>query len=388
MGRRKCMNVIVAIDSLKGSLSSLQAGAAAKAGILRAIPDAIVSVKPVADGGEGTVTALVSGLSGRSVTIAVTGPLGETVEATYGILPDHTAVIEMAEAAGLPLVPAEKRNPMNTTTYGVGELILHALDEGCRNFIIGIGGSATNDGGTGMLRALGCRFRKADGSEIALGAQELSELATIETEALDPRLKESHFSIACDVTNPLCGPSGASYIFAPQKGADPATVQKLDAVLAHLADMTAVTLGTDLRDQPGAGAAGGLGFAFASYLNGTLRPGVDIVLDAVLPESELRAADIVVTGEGRFDGQTAMGKAPVGIARRAKACGCKVIVLAGSVEHSGARATQQNPPLIDAVFPILPGAMTLEEAMHEEAAYENMEYTAEQVFRVVGNCEK
>ena len=388
MGRRKCMNVIVAIDSLKGSLSSLQAGAAAKAGILRAIPDAIVSVKPVADGGEGTVTALVSGLSGESVTIPVTGPLGETVQATYGILPDHIAVIEMAEAAGLPLVPAEKRNPMNTTTYGVGEMILHALDEGCRNFIIGIGGSATNDGGTGMLRALGCRFWKADGSEIALGAQELSELATIETEVLDPRLKESRFSIACDVTNPLCGPSGASYIFAQQKGADPATVQKLDAVLAHLADMTAVTLGTDLRDQPGAGAAGGLGFAFASYLNGTLRPGVDIVLDAVLPESELRAADIVVTGEGRFDGQTAMGKAPVGIARRAKACGCKVIVLAGSVEHSGARATQQNPPLIDAVFPILPGAMTLEEAMHEDVAYENMEYTAEQVFRVVGSCEK
>ncbi len=382
------MNVIVAIDSLKGSLRSLQAGAAAKKGILRAIPAATVSVKPVADGGEGTVNAFVSGLSGRSVTIAVTGPLGETVEATYGILPDHTAVIEMAEAAGLPLVPAEKRNPMITTTYGVGEMILHALDEGCRSFIIGIGGSATNDGGTGMLRALGCRFRKADGSEIALGAQELSELATIETEALDPRLKESHFSIACDVINPLCGPSGASYIFAPQKGADPATVRKLDTALAHLADMTAVTLGTDLRDQPGAGAAGGLGFAFASYLNGTLRPGVDIVLDAVLPESELRAADIVVTGEGSFDGQTAMGKAPVGIARRAKACGCKVIVLAGSVEHRGVRATQQNPPLIDAVFPILPGAMTLEEAMHEDVAYENMEYTAEQVFRVVGSCEK
>ena len=197
------MNVIVAIDSLKGSLSSLQAGAAAKAGILRAIPAATVSIKPVADGGEGTVTALVSGLSGESVTIPVTGPLGETVEATYGILPDHIAVIEMAEAAGLPLVPAEKRNPMNTTTYGVGEMILHALDEGCRSFIIGIGGSATNDGGTGMLRALGCRFRKADGSEIALGAQELTELATIETVALALRLEESHFSIACDVTNPL-----------------------------------------------------------------------------------------------------------------------------------------------------------------------------------------
>ena len=382
------MNVIVAIDSLKGSLRSLQAGAAAKKGILRAIPAATVSVKPVADGGEGTVNAFVSGLSGRSVTIAVTGPLGETVEATYGILPDHTAVIEMAEAAGLPLVPAEKRNPMNTTTYGVGEMILHALDEGCRSFIIGIGGSATNDGGTGMLRALGCHFRKTDGTDIAPGAQELAGLASIETEALDPRLKESRFSIACDVTNPLCGPNGASYIFAPQKGADPATVRKLDAALAHLADITVATLGTDLRDQPGAGAAGGLGFAFASYLNGTLRPGVDIVLDAVLPESELLAADTVVTGEGCFDGQTAMGKAPVGIARRAKACGCKVIVLAGSVEHSGARATQQNPPLVDAVFPILPGAMTLEEAMHEDVAYENMEYTAEQVFRVIGSCEK
>ena len=377
------MNVIVAIDSLKGSLSSLQAGAAAKAGILRAIPDATVSVKPVADGGEGTVNALVSGLSGRSVTIAVTGPLGETVEATYGILPDHTAVIEMAEAAGLPLVPAEKRNPMITTTYGVGEMILHALDEGCRSFIIGIGGSATNDGGTGMLRALGCHFRKADGTDIAPGAQELAGLAAIETEALDPRLKESRFSIACDVTNPLCGPNGASCIFAPQKGADPATVRKLDAALAHFADVTTSTLGRDLRNQSGAGAAGGLGFAFASYLQGTLRPGVDIVLDAVLPESELRAADIVVTGEGRFDGQTAMGKAPIGIARRAKACGCKVIVLAGSVEHSGVRATQQNPSLVDGVFPILPGAMPLAEAMREDVAFQNMEFTAEQVFRVM-----
>lgn len=382
------MNVIVAIDSLKGSLSSLQAGAAAKAGILRAIPDATVSVKPVADGGEGTVNALVSGLSGRSVTIAVTGPLGETVEATYGILPDHTAVIEMAEAAGLPLVPVEARNPLNTTTYGVGEMILHALDNGCRNFIIGIGGSATNDGGTGMLRALGCRFRKTDGTDIAPGACELSEITTIDTSKLNPRLAECRISIACDVTNPLCGANGASAIFAPQKGATPSMIPELDATLAHFADVTAATLGRDLRNQPGAGAAGGLGFAFASYLQGTLRPGVDIVLDAVLPESELRAADIVVTGEGRFDGQTAMGKAPVGIARRAKACGCKVIVLAGSVEHSGARATQQNSPLIDAVFPILPGAMTLEEAMREDAAYENMEYTAEQVFRVVGSCEK
>ena len=244
------MNIIVAIDSLKGSLSSLQAGAAAEAGIRRAIPDAHIAVKPVADGGEGTVEALVSGLSGRSVTIPVTGPLGETVQATYGILPDHTAVIEMAEAAGLPLVPVEMRNPMNTTTYGVGEMILHALDNGCRNFIIGIGGSATNDGGTGMLRALGCRFRKADGTDIAPGACELSEITTIDTSKLNPRLAECRISIACDVTNPLCGANGASAIFAPQKGATPSLIPELDAALAHFADVTASTLGRDLRNQP------------------------------------------------------------------------------------------------------------------------------------------
>ena len=223
------MNIIVAIDSFKGSLSSLQAGSAAEQGILRALPDATVSVRPVADGGEGTVAALVSGLKGKYVTISVTGPLGQPVEATYGILPDQTAVIEMAEAAGLPLVPPEARNPMKTTTYGVGELIRHALDQGCRNFIIGIGGSATNDGGTGMLHALGCHFCKADGTDIAPGACELPELASIDCSELDPRLAESHFAIACDVTNPLCGPQGASIIFAPQKGADPDMVLKLAA---------------------------------------------------------------------------------------------------------------------------------------------------------------
>ena len=252
------MNIIVAIDSFKGSLTSLQAGTAAEQVILRALPDATVSVRPVADGGEGTVAALVSGLQGKYVTIPVTGPLGQPVEATYGILPDQTAVIEMAEAAGLPLVPTEARNPMKTTTYGVGELIRHALDQGCRYFIIGIGGSATNDGGTGMLHALGCHFRKADGTDIAPGACELPELASIDCSELDPRLAESHFAIACDVTNPLCGPQGASFIFAPQKGADPDMVLKLDAALSHLADISMEALGKDFRDQPGAGAAGDL----------------------------------------------------------------------------------------------------------------------------------
>ena len=268
----------------------------------------------------------------------------------------------------------------------MGELISHAMDRGCRKFIVGIGGSATNDGGVGMLQALGCHFYKKDGIEIGFGATELKDLETIDMEALDKRLKECTFEIACDVTNPLCGTTGASAVFAPQKGADETMVVKLDAALAHFADVTEKALGVDNRNMPGAGAAGGLGFAFASYLDGDLRPGVEIVLDAVLPEKELSEADIVVTGEGRFDGQTAMGKAPVGIAKRAKEKDCMVLVFAGSIEPQGVRKVQDEMQLVDGAFPILPGVMTLEEAMQKTVAYENMSYTAEQVFRVIGNC--
>lgn len=382
------MKVIVAIDSLKGSLSSLEAGKAVEDGIKKAIPTAEVMIRPVADGGEGTVTALTTGLQGSLEKVAVTGPLGQKVEAAYGILPDKTAVIEMAEAAGLPLVPVDKRNPMETTTYGVGELISHAMDRGCRKFIVGIGGSATNDGGTGMLQALGCHFYKKDGTEICPGAEEIEEIARVDIDGMDRRLEECRFEIACDVTNPLCGERGASAVFAPQKGADARMVGRLDDALSHLADVTEEVLKTDNRNLPGAGAAGGLGFAFSSYLGGDLRPGVEIVLDAVLPEKELSEADIVVTGEGRFDGQTAMGKAPVGIAKRAKEKGCMVLVFAGSIEPQGVRKVQDEMQLIDGAFPILPGVMTLEEAMQKTVAYENMSYTAEQVFRVIGNCQK
>lgn len=380
------MKVIVAIDSLKGSLSSLEAGKAAEDGIKKAIPTAEVMIKPVADGGEGTVTALTTGLQGSLEKVAVTGPLGQKVEAAYGILPDKTAVIEMAEAAGLPLVPVDKRNPMETTTYGVGELISHAMDRGCSKFIIGIGGSATNDGGVGMLQALGCHFYKKDGTEICPGAEEIEEIARVDIGGMDRRLEECRFEIACDVTNPLCGERGASAVFAPQKGADARMVGRLDDALSHLADVTEEVLKTDNRNLPGAGAAGGLGFAFASYLGGDLRPGVEIVLDAVLPEKELSEADIVVTGEGRFDGQTAMGKAPVGIAKRAKEKDCMVLVFAGSIEPQGVRKVQDEMQLVDGAFPILPGVMTLEEAMQKTVAYENMSYTAEQVFRLIGNC--
>lgn len=380
------MKVIVAIDSLKGSLSSLEAGKAAEEGIKRAMPEAEIIIKPLADGGEGTVSALTSGLNGRLEKAEVTGPLGQKVKAVYGILPDKTAVIEMAEAAGLPLVPVDKRNPMETTTYGVGELISHAMDRGCRKFIVGIGGSATNDGGSGMLQALGCHFYKKDGTEICPGAEEIEEIARVDIGGMDRRLEECRFEIACDVTNPLCGERGASAVFAPQKGADARMVGRLDDALSHLADVTEEVLKTDNRNLPGAGAAGGLGFAFASYLGGDLRPGVEIVLDAVLPEKELSEADIVVTGEGRFDGQTAMGKAPVGIAKRAKEKDCMVLVFAGSIEPQGVRKVQDEMQLVDGAFPILPGVMTLEEAMQKTVAYENMSYTAEQVFRLIGNC--
>ncbi|RGI48399.1 MULTISPECIES: glycerate kinase family protein [unclassified Roseburia] len=382
------MKVIVAIDSLKGSLSSLEAGKAVEEGIKRAMPEAEIIIKPVADGGEGTVSALTSGLNGRLEKAEVTGPLGQKVKAVYGILPDKTAVIEMAEAAGLPLVPDDQRNPMHTTTYGVGELIQQALEKGCRKFIVGIGGSATNDGGTGMLQALGCHFYKKDGTEICPGAEEIEEIARVDIDGMDRRLEECRFEIACDVTNPLCGERGASAVFAPQKGADARMVGRLDDALSHLADVTEEVLKTDNRNLPGAGAAGGLGFAFASYLDGDLRPGVEIVLDAVLPEKELSEADIVVTGEGRFDGQTAMGKAPVGIAKRAKEKDCMVLVFAGSIEPQGVRKVQDEMQLVDGAFPILPGVMTLEEAMQKTVAYENMSYTAEQVFRVIGNCQK
>lgn len=382
------MKVIVAIDSLKGSLSSFEAGKAVEEGIKKAIPTAEVVIKPVADGGEGTVMALTSGLQGCLEKVQVTGPLGQKKEAVYGILPDKTAVIEMAEAAGLPLVPVSKRNPMETTTYGVGELIQHAMDRGCRKFIVGIGGSATNDGGIGMLQALGYHFYKKDGTELGFGAKELKDLEKIDVKAVDKRLKECTFEVACDVTNPLCGTTGASAVFAPQKGADEAMVVKLDRALSHFADVTDMTLKTDNRNLPGAGAAGGLGFAFTSYLGATLRLGEEIVLDAVLPEEELSKDDIIVTGEGRFDGQTAMGKAPVGIAKRAKEKGCMVLVLAGSIDPQGVRKVQDEMQLIDGVFPILPGVMTLEEAMEETVAYENMCYTAEQLFRVVWKSRK
>lgn len=373
------MKVVVAMDSFKGSLTSLAAGEAAREGILRADPAAEVLVRPLADGGEGTVEALVSGMGGRLRTVRVTGPLGEGVDCAYGVLGD-TAVIEMAGAAGLPLVPAEERDPLRTTTYGVGEVIADAIAQGCRRFLVGIGGSATNDGGAGMLQALGFGLLDAEGRDIPRGAQGLKKLARIETAGALPALAGCRFRVACDVTNPLCGEKGASAVFGPQKGARPADIPRMDAWLAAYAQIAAKAFPGADPEAPGTGAAGGLGFAFRTFLSGELEPGVQIVLEETRLAEALAGADVVVTGEGRLDGQTAMGKAPVGVARLAKARGCLVIALAGGVTRDAGAC---NGAGIDAFFPAVRGVTTLAEAMDPENARANLADAAEQAFRLL-----
>lgn len=379
------MKVVVAIDSFKGSLSSMEAGQAIAEGVKRVYQHAEVVVRPLADGGEGTVEALVEGMGGVFVTKEVTGSLGEKVEAVYGIIESKddlskTAIIEMSAAAGITLVPEESRNPMNTTTYGVGELILDAIERGCRHFIVGIGGSATNDGGVGMLQALGYDFVTQEGKAISYGGNGLRELASIEESNVHPTLKECTFKVACDVTNPLCGENGSSAIFGPQKGATPEMVQELDQLLLHYAELSKNINSHSNRFYPGTGAAGGMGFAFLTYTNATLESGIQIVLTETKLEELITTADFVVTGEGRLDGQTALGKAPIGVATLAKKHQKKVLAFAGAVTPDAKECNQHG---IDAFFPILRGVVTLKEAMNKEVAHQNMVDTVEQVFRVV-----
>ena len=375
------MKVVAAIDSLKGSLSSMEAGFAIREGVLRSHPDALVVVKPLADGGEGTADALIEGMGGERVDITVTGPLGKPVTAYYGYLKETgTAIIEMASAAGIILVSEEEKNPLAATTYGVGEMIRDAALKGCRNFIIGIGGSATNDGGIGMLQALGYDFLDQHGRDVGQGAQALGRISSVCTSNVCPELADCRFQVACDVTNPLCGENGATYIYGPQKGVTDEIKSQLDADMAHYARVTSETLGNHFADAEGAGAAGGLGFSLLSYLNARLTPGIDLVLNAVGLEEELKDADIAVTGEGRLDHQTAMGKAPVGVAKLAKKYGVRVLAFAGSVTKD---ARVLNETGIDAFFPIVRGVTTLEDAMAPEHARENMADSVEQVFRLL-----
>jgi glycerate kinase len=377
----KRLKVVIAMDSFKGSLSSIEAGAAAREGILRAC-NAEVVVKPLADGGEGTTEALVEGLGGSYAYVDVAGPLGVYTEAKYGIMKDGiSAIMEMAEASGLMLIKPEELNPRKATTYGVGQMILDAIKKGCRKFIIGIGGSATTDGGVGMLQALGYEFFDKDGNPISYGIEELDKIDKISAERRLPELDECQFEIACDVKNPLCGENGAVYVFGPQKGVKEEEKRIFDKKMQHYAAVTSKYLGKDYSREEGAGAAGGLGFAFLSYLpNVQMKRGIDIVLNAIELEKEVSEADIVITGEGRLDFQTAMGKVPIGVAKLAKKYGKRVIAFAGSVT---AEAVQCNNEGIDAFFPILRDVVTLNEAMEKEIAKRNMTLTVEQVFRLI-----
>lgn len=375
------MNIVVAIDSFKGCLSSIEAGEAIREGILKAIGHANVQVRPLADGGEGTVEALVLGMQGRIEKVNVTGPLGELAEAKYGIISESKmAIIEMSAAAGITLVEEKKRNPLNTTTYGVGELIKDAIEKGCRYFIVGIGGSATNDGGIGMLQALGYEFLDEKGDQVPFGAKGLSLIKKISDENVLPQLKECIFKVACDVTNPLCGELGCSAVFGPQKGASPDMIWDMDIWLSDYAKLTQAKYPNANMNQAGTGAAGGLGFAFLSYMNATLESGVKIVLEETKLESYIKDADIVVTGEGRLDGQTIMGKAPIGVAQMAKKYGKKVIAFSGCVTDDAVLCNEHG---IDAFFPILRTVTTLEEAMKPDVARKNLVATVEQVFRLL-----
>ena len=371
--------IVIAMDSFKGSLSSLEAGAAVREGVLRALPEAIVTVLPLADGGEGTVEALTSGLNGAMHAAAVSGPLGDPVQAHYGTK-GSTAFMEMAAAAGLTLVPKEKRRPLEASTFGVGMMIADALNRGCRRFVIGIGGSATTDGGMGMLQALGYSFLRDDGAEAGRGAGALAAVRAISAEKAMPELREAEFHVACDVNNPLCGPKGTASVFGPQKGLLAAQVGIVDQAMLHYARVCSAFTGKECMDAPGAGAAGGLGFAFLSFLNAKLVSGAKLVMETVELEKHLSHADIFVTGEGRLDSQTVMGKAPGEAAHLAKTFGCRVIAFSGC---RSADAGAVNQGGIDAFFTIAPGPMPLEEALDRNNASRSLADTAEQVFRLL-----
>ena len=348
-------------------------------GVHRALPDAETILVPVADGGDGTLETLVETSGGEIRSTEVTGPLGERVTAQWGAMGDgKTAVIEMARTSGLALVALDERDPLTATTYGLGEAIGAALDAGYRRFILGIGGSATNDGGAGMAQALGVRMLDAGGGDLPFGGAALAALDRIDMSGLDPRATESEFLVACDVSNPLTGPEGASAVYGPQKGATPEMVERLDAALAHFAEIALRDLGADVSDIPGAGAAGGLGAGIMAFLKGRLRPGVDIVLDSVDLDRHLDGADLVITGEGSMDFQTVYQKAPIGVARLAKARGIPVIGISGSLGDGFGDVHAHG---IDAVAAITRAPMTLDEAT--ENAAELIAGATEQVLRII-----
>lgn len=372
------MHVLISPDSFKGSCSSLQAAEAIAKGVERVYPEAKIDILPVGDGGEGTAEAMVAAAGGELLEATVTGPLGEPVKAFYGLIDDRTAVIEMASASGLGLVPEAERDPLRATTRGTGELMLRALDRGVDEIILGIGGSATNDGGTGMAAALGYRFLDREGRELPAGGGSLGSLASIDAAQADPRLRKVRVRVACDVNNPLTGPSGASAVYGPQKGAGPSEVELLDVALGTLAEVVERELGMDAAQEAGVGAAGGLGYGLRVFCGAELAPGIDIVLDTLDFDERLEGVDLLITGEGKLDGQTAYGKLPVGVAGRAARKGVPVLAIAGDIGEGIEGLYQLG---IDAVMAGVPRAMGLQEAM--ERVHELLPEAAARAMRMI-----
>lgn len=372
--------ITVAVDSFKGSLSSREVADAFERGFKRVYKRCEVCKVNIADGGEGTVDALVDMLDGEYVTLRVSDPLMRPIDVRYGVVNEgRTAVMEMSAASGLPLLTEQERNPMKTTTYGTGEMIADALKRGCRKFLVGIGGSATNDAGVGMLQALGFRFLDAQGCELVGGGEILERIATIDATNLIDGVREAEFTVACDVTNPLYGPAGAAYVFAPQKGADVAMVERLDAGLRNFAEVVRRYNGENISTLSGAGAAGGLGGGFKALLGARLERGIEMVLTAMRFETIIRGSDLVVTGEGRLDRQTVMGKAPSGVLRAAREQNIPCVAIGGAVEM----CEELERSNFAAIMPIVSSPMSLERAMQRDVAVANVERTAMQIARLL-----
>jgi len=372
--------IVIASDSFKGSLTSLEVADSVEKAILKAFPECDVVKIPVADGGEGMIDALIYALNGKKVSCTVHDPLMNLIDAEYGILSESgTAIIEMASASGLPLVPTEKRNPMHTTTYGTGELIKDALNRGCKNFLIGIGGSATNDAGTGMLQALGFRFLDKEGEELGQGGKILNEIYSINKSQVTPQLENTHFSIACDVNNPFSGQNGAAFVYAGQKGADDKTIRILDNGLKNFANLIKESEHKDIDTVPGSGAAGGLGGGFLAFLPAVLKPGIQMMLEVLHFEEVIKGADLIITGEGKLDKQTGMGKSPYGVLMAAQKQNIPVIAIGGSVEDIEAL----NKLGFLSVLSIQQGVSTLEQAMDKKTAIYNIESTIEQYLNII-----
>ncbi|MBG9567093.1 glycerate kinase [Brevibacillus agri] len=373
------MKIVIAPDSFKGSISARDLCASIRKGILNVDPDVEVIELPLADGGEGTLENMVYSTDGKVCELEVRDPLERPIRASYGVLGDgRTVIIEMAQASGLPLLKEHERNPLIATSFGTGELIRHALDSGYRRFIIGLGGSATNDGGTGMLTALGAKFLNQNGALLPSGGAALEELASIDVSGMDPRLKESSFTIASDVTNPLCGPDGASAIFGPQKGATPDMVQRLDMALNRFGEIILNVKGVDMRQVPGSGAAGGMGAALMAFLQAECKPGIEIVTEAIHFEKHIQNADLIITGEGKLDLQTLSGKVIAGVCRKAKPYGIPTIALCGGMELSSEQMDQIG---LKAGFSIVPKPCHLDEAMQNTAVW--AQERVEQIMRLL-----